>query len=53
MPLKSGRSPKVVSSNIKTEMKAGRPQRQAIAIAMSKAGMSKLPRKNAAKKMPK
>jgi hypothetical protein len=53
MPLKSGKSPKVISSNIKTEMKAGKPQRQAIAIAMSKAGMSKPPRKNAAKKMPK
>ena len=41
MPLKSGKSQKVVSSNIKTEMKAGRPQKQAIAIAMSKAGKSK------------
>ncbi len=41
MPLKSGKSAKVVSSNIKTEMKAGRPQSQAVAIAMSKAGKSK------------
>ena len=42
MPLQSGGSDKVVSSNIKTEMNAGRPQKQAIAIAMSKAGrMSK------------
>ncbi len=41
MPLKSGKSAKTVSSNIKTEMKAGRPQTQAIAIAMSKAGKSK------------
>jgi hypothetical protein len=36
MPLKSGTSPKTVSKNIKTEMAAGRPQRQAIAIALSK-----------------
>lgn len=41
MPLKSGSSQKVISSNIKTEMKAGRPQKQAIAIAMRKAGKSK------------
>ena len=36
MPLQSGTSSKVVSSNIKTEMAAGRPQKQAIAIALSK-----------------
>jgi hypothetical protein len=36
MPLKSGTSPKVVSKNIKTEMAAGKPQRQAVAIALSK-----------------
>lgn len=41
MPLKSGSSRKVVSANIKTEMKSGRPQKQAVAIAMSKAGKSK------------
>lgn len=41
MPLKSGKSKAVIASNIKTEMKAGRPQRQAVAIAMSKAGKSK------------
>jgi hypothetical protein len=38
MPLKSGSSNAVVSSNIKTETEAGRPQKQAIAIAMRKAG---------------
>lgn len=41
MPLKSGKSKSVVSSNIKTEMHAGKPQKQAIAIALSKAGKSK------------
>ena len=42
MPLKSGSSKKVISSNIKTEMHAGKPQNQSIAIAMSKAGKSRM-----------
>lgn len=41
MPLKSGKSKKVISENIRTEVKAGRPLKQSIAIAMSKAGMSR------------
>lgn len=41
MPLLRGTSDKVVSQNIKTEMAAGRPQKQAVAIALSKAGKSK------------
>lgn len=41
MPLKKGSSKKVVSANIKTEMAAGRPQKQAIAISLKKAGKSK------------
>ena len=41
MPLKLGKSQKVISSNIRTELAAGRSQRQAIAIALAKAGKSK------------
>ena len=37
MGLKSGKSNKVISDNIRTEMKSGKPQNQAIAIAMKKA----------------
>lgn len=41
MPLIKGSSKATISSNIRTEMHAGKPQRQAIAIAMSVAGKSK------------
>jgi hypothetical protein len=41
MTLKKGKSKKTISSNIRTEMKAGRPQKQAVAIAMRTAGKPK------------
>lgn len=41
MPLKKGSSNKTVSANIRTEMAAGKPRAQAVAIAMSKAGKGK------------
>lgn len=47
MPLKKGKSKKVVSENIKTEMAHGKPQKQAVAIALNTARKSgaKMPKK--------
>ena len=41
MPLKKGTSKETVSKNIRTEMKAGKPQKQAVAIALATKRKSK------------
>lgn len=45
MPLKKGSSRKVISSNIETEIAAGKPRKQAIAIALHVAGKSRKTKK--------
>jgi hypothetical protein len=41
MPLKSGKSKKTIQSNVKKEIAAGKPAKQAVAIAYRKAGKTK------------
>jgi len=40
MPLEKGSSQETISHNIKTEREAGKPEKQAVAIAMNEAGKS-------------
>lgn len=41
MPLKTGSSKKTISYNIAELRRSGRPEKQSVAIAMSKAGKSR------------
>jgi len=41
MPLRKGSSRTVIGANIRTELKAGKPRKQAVAIALRMAGKKK------------
>ena len=45
MPLIKSKSPEAFKKNIKAEIKAGKPQKQAVAIALSQARKAKAKKK--------
>jgi len=54
MPLKSGKSQRIISNNIREMEKSGHPPKQAIAASLNEAKKSgaKIPKKKPAKKKP-
>lgn len=53
MPLEKGKSKAAFSHNVKAELAAGKPQRQAVAIAYSQAGEKHRPKPKAKGLLPK
>ena len=53
MPLKPGSSRKVIGENIRIEEKAGKPRKQAVAIALKEADKARKPATRGKRKLPK